>query len=130
MVAILDPPREEAVEAIKIAHKAGITVKMITGAAARLCAYLPSHVTHWDSLSYQLCLCFALHSLCMYGHCTHGSSSLHVESQSAGARAAQGFNGVQLRWRCLLHHQRLHALSLRRCVLVCCMVCCWQVTTP
>jgi cation transport ATPase len=31
MVAILDPPREEAVEAIKIAHKAGITVKMITG---------------------------------------------------------------------------------------------------
>lgn len=32
MVAILDPPREEAVEAIKIAHRAGITVKMITGA--------------------------------------------------------------------------------------------------
>lgn len=31
MVAILDPPREEAVEAIKVAHKAGITVKMITG---------------------------------------------------------------------------------------------------
>jgi magnesium-transporting ATPase (P-type) len=31
MVAILDPPREEAVEAIKVAHKAGISVKMITG---------------------------------------------------------------------------------------------------
>eukprot|EP00775_Hariotina_reticulata_P011376 gene11376-11525_t len=31
MVAILDPPRDEAVEAIKIAQQAGITVKMITG---------------------------------------------------------------------------------------------------
>lgn len=31
LVAILDPPREEAVEAIRIAHRAGITVKMITG---------------------------------------------------------------------------------------------------
>jgi magnesium-transporting ATPase (P-type) len=36
MVAILDPPREEAVEAIKIAHRAGITVKMITGATTDL----------------------------------------------------------------------------------------------
>jgi magnesium-transporting ATPase (P-type) len=34
MVAILDPPREEAVEAIKVAHKAGISVKMITGQSA------------------------------------------------------------------------------------------------
>eukprot|EP00775_Hariotina_reticulata_P003424 gene3424-3696_t len=31
MVAILDPPRTEVVEAIKVAHQAGITVKMITG---------------------------------------------------------------------------------------------------
>eukprot|EP00879_Flechtneria_rotunda_P009621 GHRR01010068.1.p1 GENE.GHRR01010068.1~~GHRR01010068.1.p1 ORF type:complete len:704 (+),score=209.17 GHRR01010068.1:84-2195(+) len=31
MVAILDPPREEAVAAIREAHAAGITVKMITG---------------------------------------------------------------------------------------------------
>lgn len=36
MVAILDPPREEAMEAIKIAHKAGITVKMITGMLLRV----------------------------------------------------------------------------------------------
>lgn len=32
LFAILDPPREEAIEAAKIAHTAGITVKMITGA--------------------------------------------------------------------------------------------------
>jgi magnesium-transporting ATPase (P-type) len=31
MVAILDPPREEAVRAVRMAHSAGITVKMITG---------------------------------------------------------------------------------------------------
>lgn len=31
LFAILDPPREEAIEAAKIAHTAGITVKMITG---------------------------------------------------------------------------------------------------
>lgn len=31
MVAILDPPRSEAISAIEVAHKAGITVKMITG---------------------------------------------------------------------------------------------------
>ena len=31
LVAILDPPREEAVRAVGVAHKAGITVKMITG---------------------------------------------------------------------------------------------------
>lgn len=37
MVAILDPPREEAVEAIKIAHTAGITVKMITGGMQHAC---------------------------------------------------------------------------------------------
>lgn len=31
MAAILDPPRDEAVEAVKVAHHAGINVKMITG---------------------------------------------------------------------------------------------------
>lgn len=31
MIAILDPPRDEAIEAVKVAHEAGITVKMITG---------------------------------------------------------------------------------------------------
>ncbi len=31
MVAILDPPRAEAIEAARVAHEAGITVKMITG---------------------------------------------------------------------------------------------------
>ena len=31
LVAILDPPRDEAIQAVKIAHKAGIEVKMITG---------------------------------------------------------------------------------------------------
>ena len=31
LFAILDPPREEAIEAAKVAHTAGITVKMITG---------------------------------------------------------------------------------------------------
>jgi hypothetical protein len=31
MVAILDPPRDEVIDAIKVAHKAGIAVKMITG---------------------------------------------------------------------------------------------------
>eukprot|EP00961_Rhodomonas_salina_P180793 2440219-Rhodomonas_salina.2 len=31
IVAILDPPRPEAISAIKIAHEAGIVVKMITG---------------------------------------------------------------------------------------------------
>ena len=31
MMAILDPPREEAITAIAQAHKAGIVVKMITG---------------------------------------------------------------------------------------------------
>lgn len=31
LFAILDPPREEAIEAAKVAHNAGITVKMITG---------------------------------------------------------------------------------------------------
>lgn len=31
LVAILDPPREEAIAAVKVAHKAGISVKMITG---------------------------------------------------------------------------------------------------
>ncbi|KAG1675876.1 hypothetical protein FOA52_001533 [Chlamydomonas sp. UWO 241] len=31
LVAILDPPRPEAIEAVKVAHTAGITVKMITG---------------------------------------------------------------------------------------------------
>eukprot|EP00775_Hariotina_reticulata_P004052 gene4052-4299_t len=31
LFAILDPPRDEAIAAVKVAHKAGITVKMITG---------------------------------------------------------------------------------------------------
>eukprot|EP00878_Enallax_costatus_P016801 GHUV01017632.1.p1 GENE.GHUV01017632.1~~GHUV01017632.1.p1 ORF type:complete len:499 (+),score=115.77 GHUV01017632.1:381-1877(+) len=31
LIAILDPPRDEAIEAVKVAHDAGITVKMITG---------------------------------------------------------------------------------------------------
>lgn len=31
LLAILDPPRDEAIEAVKVAHGAGITVKMITG---------------------------------------------------------------------------------------------------
>lgn len=35
LFAILDPPREEAIEAAKVAHQAGITVKMITGGCLR-----------------------------------------------------------------------------------------------
>lgn len=31
LMAILDPPRDEAIEAVKVAHRAGISVKMITG---------------------------------------------------------------------------------------------------
>jgi len=31
LMAILDPPRDECIEAVKVAHRAGITVKMITG---------------------------------------------------------------------------------------------------
>jgi potassium/sodium efflux P-type ATPase len=31
MIAILDPPRDEAIAAVKVAHQAGIKVKMITG---------------------------------------------------------------------------------------------------
>jgi magnesium-transporting ATPase (P-type) len=31
MIAILDPPRDEAIAAVKVAHTAGIEVKMITG---------------------------------------------------------------------------------------------------
>eukprot|EP00879_Flechtneria_rotunda_P004077 GHRR01004322.1.p1 GENE.GHRR01004322.1~~GHRR01004322.1.p1 ORF type:complete len:859 (+),score=261.06 GHRR01004322.1:236-2812(+) len=31
LVAILDPPRDEAIQAVKVAHEAGIAVKMITG---------------------------------------------------------------------------------------------------
>ena len=31
LLAILDPPREEVIEAVKVAHAAGISVKMITG---------------------------------------------------------------------------------------------------
>ena len=37
LVAILDPPRDEAIAAVKIAHKAGIEVKMITGTWDRQC---------------------------------------------------------------------------------------------
>ena len=36
LLAILDPPREEVVEAVKVAHTAGICVKMITGECSRL----------------------------------------------------------------------------------------------
>jgi magnesium-transporting ATPase (P-type) len=32
LMAILDPPRDEAIAAVKVAHRAGIVVKMITGA--------------------------------------------------------------------------------------------------
>jgi hypothetical protein len=35
LIAILDPPRDEAIEAVKVAHSAGIEVKMITGGRAR-----------------------------------------------------------------------------------------------
>ncbi|PNH08520.1 putative calcium-transporting ATPase [Tetrabaena socialis] len=42
LLAILDPPREEAVAAIKVAHAAGITVKMITAAAAAAGATVPT----------------------------------------------------------------------------------------
>jgi hypothetical protein len=35
LIAILDPPRDEAIEAVKVAHTAGITVKMITGSKPR-----------------------------------------------------------------------------------------------
>lgn len=35
LIAILDPPRDEAIEAVKVAHDAGITVKMITGELRR-----------------------------------------------------------------------------------------------
>lgn len=31
LMAIMDPPREEVIEAVRVAHEAGITVKMITG---------------------------------------------------------------------------------------------------
>eukprot|EP00955_Chlamydomonas_euryale_P086256 364199-Chlamydomonas_euryale.AAC.18 len=31
LLAILDPPREEVIDAVKVAHTAGISVKMITG---------------------------------------------------------------------------------------------------
>jgi cation-transporting ATPase F len=31
LMAILDPPRDEAIAAVKVAHRAGIVVKMITG---------------------------------------------------------------------------------------------------
>lgn len=44
MVAILDPPREEAVEAIKVAHTAGITVKMITGEMQHALGHAWRHV--------------------------------------------------------------------------------------
>ncbi len=36
LLAILDPPREEVIEAVKVAHTAGICVKMITGECLRL----------------------------------------------------------------------------------------------
>jgi magnesium-transporting ATPase (P-type) len=42
MMAILDPPREEAITAIAQAHKAGIVVKMITGKASSWCAAGPA----------------------------------------------------------------------------------------
>ncbi len=31
VVAIMDPPKQDAIEAIKVAHTAGIVVKMIIG---------------------------------------------------------------------------------------------------
>jgi hypothetical protein len=36
LIAILDPPRDEAIQAVKVAHDAGITVKMITGECGSL----------------------------------------------------------------------------------------------
>ena len=35
LLAILDPPREEVIEAVKVAHQAGISVKMITGVCGK-----------------------------------------------------------------------------------------------
>jgi hypothetical protein len=43
LIAILDPPRDEAIEAVKVAHDAGITVKMITGAC--LCCDISTEFT-------------------------------------------------------------------------------------
>jgi hypothetical protein len=43
LIAILDPPRDEAIEAVKVAHDAGITVKMITGTCFVLCSSEEGH---------------------------------------------------------------------------------------
>lgn len=50
LMAILDPPRDEAIEAVKVAHRAGITVKMITGACGRWLARV-------GQLGAQFCCC-------------------------------------------------------------------------
>jgi magnesium-transporting ATPase (P-type) len=42
LLAILDPPREVAVSAIKVAHRAGIQVKMITGGRDRFAKCAPA----------------------------------------------------------------------------------------
>ncbi len=50
LIAILDPPREEAIRAVKVAHEAGIQVKMITGTSGLLpCMHALSlpHVVSW-----------------------------------------------------------------------------------
>lgn len=48
LFAILDPPREEAIEAAKVAHNAGITVKMITGVC--VCVGCLTCITHTYAL--------------------------------------------------------------------------------
>ena len=47
LLAILDPPREEVISAVKVAHTAGICVKMITGRCGSG-RYFPSLFTHFS----------------------------------------------------------------------------------
>lgn len=50
LMAILDPPRDECIEAVKVAHRAGITVKMITGMTGLLVGLPPGRLRPWCSL--------------------------------------------------------------------------------